>query len=257
LDAEALASVGTVAEFIERAQAVGVSRFITVGSGWGAESAERAVAIAHAHPDCVWATVGVHPHDASQYDDEVEARLRVLAGDSRVVALGEMGLDFYYDHSDRLVQREVFRSQIRLALALDLPIVIHDRDSQGETFRILCEENAFDGDGAVLFHCFAGDVGAMKAIVDKGGWISLSGIVTFKNATQMHDVARETPGDRLLVETDAPYLAPVPWRGRTNEPRNVVYTLAHIAGLRDQPIDTLAQQTAQNTATVFRLPELG
>ena len=255
LDSEALGEDSSVAEVIARAQAAGVHRFVTIGAGWGIACAHRAVALAEAHPDCVWATVGVHPHDASQYDDEVEATLRSLSAREQVVAIGEIGLDFHYDNSPREIQRTAFRRQIRVAMSMDQPIVIHDRDSAGETFQILREEGAFSANSAVLFHCFAGDVPAMEAIVAEGGWISLSGIVTFKNATNLHDVARQVPAERLLVETDSPFLAPVPWRGRTNEPRNVVYTLAHIADLRGDSRDELARQTAENTNTVFRLPD--
>ena len=254
LDSEALGDESSVAEVIARAQAAGVNRFVTIGAGWGIACAHRAVALAESHPDCVWATVGVHPHDASQYDDAVEATLRSLGQREQVVAIGEIGLDFHYDNSPRDVQRSAFRRQIRVAISLDQPIVIHDRDSAGETFQILREEGAFTAKSAVLFHCFVGDVPAMEAIVAEGGWISLSGIVTFINATDLHDVARQVPAERLLVETDSPFLAPVPWRGRTNEPRNVVYTLAHIADLRGDSRDELALQTAANTETVFGLP---
>ena len=254
LDAEALGDEMTLTEVVARAQAAGVNGFITIGSGWGIDCAHRAVALAEEHADCVWATVGIHPHDASQYSDEVEEILGRLCRRPQVVALGEMGLDFHYDNSPRDIQRTAFRRQIRLAMALEKPVVIHDRSSGGETFEILRDEGAFAAPSAVLFHCFAGDVSAMEAIVEAGGWISLSGIVTFKNATEMHEVARSVPADRLLVETDSPFLAPVPWRGRTNEPRNVVYTLAHIADLRGVCRDELAKQTAENTRAVFRLP---
>jgi len=234
---------------VARARAAGVSRMLTVGSGYGFESAHRAVAVARRHAD-VRCAVGLHPHDASEYTDVRFAELLALAAAPEVLALGEMGLDFHYDKSPRDQQRSVFRAQLGAARGLRLPVIIHDRETAGETLAILDEERAWEG--GVLYHCYTGDRAQMAAIVARGGYISLPGIVTFKSATEMHAVAREVPGDRLLVETDAPFLTPVPYRGKKNEPAYVAYTLSEIARLRGEDPAALDAQTTANTARFFR-----
>lgn len=251
LDVDVYGDDAAVDAVIARAHAAGVTRMVTIGSGHGAAAFERALGVTDRHPT-VWATAGVHPHDASHWTDETGAALRRLASHPRLVALGEMGLDFHYDNSPRDQQREVFRIQIRLALELGLPIVIHDRESGGETFRILKEERAFSGAG-LLYHCFTGTVGEMEEIVAEGGYVSIPGIVTFKNAGVMREVARAVPEDRYLVETDSPYLTPIPFRGQKNEPARVPLVGAAVAAARWAHVDDVARQSWRNACRFFRI----
>lgn len=254
LDPEVYGGDAGVDAAIERARAAGVTRMVTIGSGYEVACAERAAAVAERHAD-VWFTVGVHPHDASHWNEEVSALIRRLSERQKCVAIGEMGLDFHYDKSPRDVQREVFRAQIRLALELNKPIVIHDRESHGETFQILCEERAFptDGGAGVLYHCYTGDRKAMHPICEKGGYVSIPGIVTFKSAQEMQAVAADLPADRLMIETDSPFLTPVPYRGQRNEPARVAQVAEKIAELRGVSVNELAELTLRNAARCFGL----
>ena len=224
---------------------------LAIGSGYGFNSADRAVKVAKRHPD-VWASVGLHPHDAESWTEEKWSHLESLAGDPKVVALGEMGLDFHYDNSPRPIQRRVFRHQIRRACELSKPIIIHDRDSAGETMAILDEEDAWAGCG-VVYHCFTGSVATMKEIVERGGYISIPGIVTFKNAGDMRDVATQVPMDRFFIETDSPFLTPVPFRGKRNEPARVGLVAEKIAELRGIESSEVAEQTWKNASQFFGL----
>lgn len=235
---------------VARARAAGVDRMITIGSGYDIESARRAVAVARRHPDCVRASVGVHPHDAKDVTPAVLDELRTLAQAPEVVALGEMGLDFHYDSSPRDTQREVFRAQIALARELALPIIIHDRDTEGETLRVLDDTNAWEI--GVLYHCYTGDVAHMEAIVSRGGYISIPGIVTFKNGDTMREVAAAVPAERVLVETDSPFLTPIPHRGKRNEPAYVGLVAAKVAEVRGLRTEVLAALAAENTRRFFR-----
>ncbi len=253
LDPETYGGDAGVDAVIATARAAGVARMLTVGSGYGDGSAARAVAVADRHPD-VWASVGVHPHDASVWSPEVARALRALAAHPRVVAWGEMGLDFFYDNSPRDVQRAALRAQIRVGLDLDLPLIIHDRDSEGETFAILQEEGAFAGAG-VLYHCYAGDVAFMEELVAAGGYLSIPGVVTYKKSLDTQAVAAAAPLDRLLVETDAPFLTPEPLRGRRNEPCHVGLTADAVARLRGLDLETVAAATGANASRFFRLPD--
>jgi TatD DNase family protein len=233
---------------IARARAEGVTRMITIGSGYSLPSAERARDVARRHSD-VWFTVGVHPHDAKDWDAETPGRLEMLFADDRCVALGEMGLDFHYDNSPRDVQRSVLRQQIRLSMRIGAPIIIHDRESDGETLRILDEEGAFSG--GVLYHCYTGDLAHMREITSRGGYISIPGIVTFKNAEVMREVAASVPEDQLLVETDSPFLTPIPFRGQKNEPARVALVARKVAELRGVSPEALAELTTRNTVRFF------
>jgi TatD DNase family protein len=194
----------------------------------------------------------MHPHDAQHFTEAVAEELKSLAAHDCVVAWGEIGLDFFYDNSPRDVQRSVLRKQIRIGLELGLPLIIHDRDSEQETWRILVEEGAFDGAG-VLYHCFAGDPLHMQEVVEAGGYISLPGSVTWKKAGLAHEVARQAPMDRLLVETDTPFLTPEPLRGRRNEPCHVALVVDQIAELRGIPSAAVASATTENANRVFGL----
>lgn len=253
LDPETFGGDTEVDDVVATAMAAGVTRMLTVGSGYGEGTAGRAVAVAHRHPGHVWASVGMHPHDAQHFDAAVEEDLRGLAADACVVAWGEIGLDFFYDNSPRDVQRSVLRRQIGIGLELGLPLIIHDRDSDQETWRILVEEAAFDGAG-VLYHCFAGDPVHMEEVVDAGGFISLPGSVTWKKATLAQEVARLAPLERLLVETDTPFLTPEPLRGRRNEPCHVALVVDRIAQLRGVSSEEVAAATTENANRVFGLP---
>jgi TatD DNase family protein len=199
--------------------------------------------------DDVWATVGVHPHEADTHPDLGAAALIEAAEHPRVIAIGECGLDYYYDKSDRAAQRERFQAHIEAARATGLPLVVHTRDAEDDTAEILTREVGKGGVAGVL-HCFTGSAELARKALDLGFYISISGIVTFKNAKELQETAREIPRSRLLVETDSPFLAPVPHRGRTCEPAFVADTAAFLSDLRDEPLDELAEAT---TANFFRL----
>jgi len=239
-----------VDEVIATAVAAGVTRMLTVGSGYGEGTAARAVDVATRHPGVVWASVGLHPHDANLLNDKVANELSQLAENPVVVAYGEIGLDFYYDNSPREIQRKAFVRQIQMAQDLRLPIIIHDRDSDGECLEILKQEGAFQSAG-VLYHCYASDVAHMYEVVEAGGHISIPGVVTFKKSDLTRAVAKEVPLDRLHVETDAPFLTPIPLRGRRNEPCHVAMTLDYIADLRGTEPKELAKQCTQNSMRFF------
>lgn len=229
-------------ETLARARSAGVTGFVCVGVG-SLEQARSAVSIATQRAD-VWATVGVHPHDAKACDAELEAALLREAESPRVVAVGEIGLDYHYDHSPRELQSEIFRRFIRAAHALKKPIVVHTRSAPAETLAILEEENARDVGG--LIHCFSEDKAFAERALALGFYLSFSGIVTFKKSLAIQEVAAWAPPDRILVETDSPYLAPVPLRGKRCEPAHVLHTARFVAGLRGVSLEDLAQQTSEN-----------
>jgi TatD DNase family protein len=237
-------SVGVDA--IEEAAAAGVGRVITVGTD--ASQSAAAIEVARAHAD-VWATVGLHPHDASQGLDEV--RHLLASRGPEVVAVGECGLDYHYDHSPRDVQRQAFAAQISLAAELDLALVIHTREAWDDTFAILAAETRPE---RVVFHCFSGGPDEARRALDLGAHLSFSGIVTFKGAEDVRGAAALCPIDRLLVETDAPYLAPVPYRGRPNRPAFVPLIGAAVASLRGVASGVIELASTANAGTVFCLP---
>jgi TatD DNase family protein len=228
---------------IARAQAQGVSGFVTIGVGRDLEPLRHAVALANERAD-VWATVGVHPHDAAGVDDAAFAEIEALARRDRVVAIGEIGLDYHYMRSPRETQQAVFRRFIALARALKKPIVIHTREAAADTLAILEEERASEVGG--ILHCFSEDRPFAARALDLGFDLSFSGIVTFKTAQAIKDVAAWAPADRILVETDSPYLAPVPFRGKKCEPAHVVHTARHVAELRGEDFAAFAAQTTAN-----------
>lgn len=251
LDPDVFGGDAGVDAAIARARLSGVTRMVTIGSGYEPACMARAAAVAERHPD-VWFTIGVHPHDAKHWTPAVADAIAELAAHEKCVAIGEMGLDFHYDNSPRDVQRSCLREQIRLSLRLNKPIVIHDRESLGETLAILIDERAFAGAG-VLYHCFTGDVVAMNQIVANGGYVSIPGIVTFKTAQEMRVVATEAPLDRLLIETDSPFLTPIPHRGKKNEPAYVALVGAKVAELRGMAVPDLAAAATANTVRFFGL----
>jgi len=233
-------------EVLAAARARGVQGFLNISTRqkeWG-----EVVGAAERFPD-VWASIGVHPHEADAHPDLGAAALVEAAAHPRVIAIGECGLDYYYDKSDRGAQRERFGAHIEAARQTGLPLVVHTRDAEGDTAEILSREVGKGGVGGVL-HCFTGSAALARTALDLGFYISISGIVTFKNARDLQDVAKTIPQDRLLVETDSPFLAPVPHRGQTCEPAFVADTAAFLSDLRDEPLDELAAAT---TANFFRL----
>jgi TatD DNase family protein len=237
--------MGAVDEVLDSAHATGVTAFLTVGCD--RDSSQRAIDVAAAHHD-VWASVGLHPHEASHGVDTI----RDLLEAPRVIAVGEAGLDYYYDHSPRDQQRIAFAQQIAIAHELNLPLIIHTRDAWDETFDLLVAEGVPE---RTVFHCFTGGPVEAKRCLDLGAYLSFSGIVTFKSATEVAEAAVMCPIDRLLVETDSPYLAPVPRRGQANRPENVALVGAHVARLRNmQPAD-VAHLTSHNARIAF--PGLG
>jgi TatD DNase family protein len=233
---------------LERARAAGIGGFVNIStrqSEWA-----RVVGTAEREPD-VWATIGIHPHEADRHADLGEAALLEAAGHPRVVGIGETGLDFYYDRSDRQVQQALFRTHIGVARKTGLPLVIHTRDAEEDTIAIL-EEEMGKGAFPALIHCFTASAGFGRKVLELGLTISLSGIVTFKNAKELQEFAPVIPADRLLVETDSPFLAPVPHRGRTCEPAYVADTALFVAGLRGETLEELAENTTRNFRGLFK-----
>jgi TatD DNase family protein len=238
---------------LERAQEAGVRRITTIGCASDLGSVTKAIEIARAHPDRISATVGVHPHDAKHLDDELLDAIRDAGADASVVAIGETGLDFHYDHSPHDAQEEAFRKQVAVAKELRKPLVIHTRSAPKQTLQILREEHAKDVGG--IIHCFSEDAPFAAAALDLGFVSSFSGIVTFNKAIAVQEAALKQPADALLIETDAPYLAPIPRRGKRNEPAYVAYTAARIAELRGVDPEALAEATYENALRIFRIDE--
>ncbi|HVM97738.1 MAG TPA: TatD family hydrolase [Candidatus Acidoferrales bacterium] len=235
---------------VQRALDAGVGRMITIGASDGVGTNYAAVDLAARHPQ-VFATVGVHPHDARIVTHEVLGEIETLAGRPKVVAIGETGLDYYYDNSPRDVQQAVFRQFIDLARRVRLPLSIHLRDAYDDAVSILREERA-DEIGGVI-HCFSGDRKVARQMLDLNFDLSFSGVVTFKNAEELRHVAREVPAQRFMVETDAPFLTPIPYRGKRNEPLYVLFTAACLAEARRQSLDEVASLTRANTNRRFCL----
>jgi TatD DNase family protein len=231
---------------LQRAWDAGVHRILTIGNGKGPDDMGCGIPIAEAH-DWIVTSVGVHPHDASRVEPRHYDLIRELAAHPKVLAIGETGLDYHYDHSPREVQREVFRHQLQIAKEMDLPVIVHTREADADTERVLLEEGIHRG----VIHCFTSDAPLAATAVRAGFCISFSGIVTFPKSETLSDVARGLPPDRLLVETDCPYLAPVPHRGKRNEPSFVTDTARFLSGVRGVPIQTIAEQTSSNFGRLF------
>lgn len=238
-------------ELLEAAREARVTRIATIGCADSVESVTSALSVARQAPETLVATVGVHPHDASALDESLIEALREAARDPLVVALGETGLDFHYDHSPRAVQERAFRTQVALARELSLPLVVHTRSAAELTLRVLREEGASDVGGVV--HCFSEDASFARDALDLGFYCSFSGIVTFKSAAAIQEAARIVPTDRLLIETDSPYLAPIPLRGKSNQPAYVTHTARFLAELRGCTLEELAEQTFLNACRFYGL----
>jgi TatD DNase family protein len=235
-------------DVIQRAKASGVEYIFTVGTekkDWN-----RAIEIAHSHPS-VYVILGVHPHNAREIDEETYPTLRKLCADDKVRAYGEIGLDFYRNLSPRDIQLKRFREQIQFARELGLPIVVHDREAHKETLEILKSEKAEEYGGVI--HCFSGDYEMAKACIEMGFFISIPGSITFKSAERFQEVVKQIPLESLLIETDAPFLAPVPFRGKRNEPSYVRYTAQKVAEIKKVSFEKLAEVTTENALLVYRL----
>lgn len=231
----------TVDEIITAARAAGVTGMITVGCD--AASTQQAIEVAERY-EGVFATAGLHPHEARFGVDTIVPFL----DDPHVVAIGEAGLDYYYDHSPRDDQRTAFAAQIQLAHERKLPLIIHTRDAWDDTFDVLRAEGVPQ---RTIFHCFTGGPTEARACLDLGAWLSFSGIVTFKTATELHEAARLCPADRMLAETDSPYLAPVPHRGTPNRPAYVTHVVEALAALRGVPVEDVRVTTVDNACLAF------
>jgi TatD DNase family protein len=237
---------------VARAKEAGVEAMLVVGGVDGEGGHQRALRVAQelGFP----CSAGVHPHEARLYDDDIEDELRGLARDRLIVAIGEIGLDFHYDHSPRDVQREAFRRQLRLAHDVKLPVIIHTREADKETAAILEQEEAEEIGGVI--HCFTGERELAEKALVLGFCISFSGIVAFPRAANIQEVARTVPRDRLLVETDAPFLAPPPHRGKRNEPAFVVEVARAVAAPRGEPVEDLCRPLLENFRRAFGLREV-
>lgn len=242
-----------LAEVVARGRAAGLRCGLCILTAGDPDEADRGRRVAALWPEVRFA-IGVHPHVAGRYagcvDDAVAAVRAALAATPQARAIGEIGLDYHYDFSPREVQRDVFCRQVRLARELTLPVVIHTREATDDTFAILREEGG--GVVAGVFHCFSGDAAMADAAVEVGFYVSFAGIITFPRADGLREAARVVPGDRLLVETDAPYLAPVPHRGKRNEPAFVVHTLAALARARGEATEVTAAAVTRAFETLFR-----
>jgi TatD DNase family protein len=243
-------------EILDRARAAGVCGILAVGAGYGLDENESTLALVDGHPD-VWASVGLHPHDAEGWGEAAAKRIEGWLSRPRVVAVGECGLDYWYENSPRDEQREALRGQIAIAVRTGLPLVIHVRASRGtrdafeELVRVFDEEGA-DRVGGVI-HCFTGDAPFAQDCLDRGFDLSFSGILTFPNARDLREVAARVPGDRLLVETDSPLLAPVPHRGRRNEPAYVREVVQSLSEVRGETPEKIAARTRERAHARFRL----
>jgi TatD DNase family protein len=244
---EYLAEIDVV---LERARAAGVDKIIVVGGAGDMSSNTEAVALAESYAD-VYATVGMHPHDARDVGEDEMQKLAGLVAHPKVIAIGETGLDFYYDHSPREIQKKIFARFIAMALKTGLPLVVHEREAQKEVAALLRAE----GEGRVegVIHCFTGDYTGAREYLDMGFYLSFTGIITFKSADALRDVVRKVPLERMFVETDSPYLAPVPHRGRRNEPAYVRLVAETVAKVKGTSLEQVARVTTENVGRLFKL----
>ena len=239
-------------EVIERANAAGVSLILNVGTGDPHSDAfERAVELGKTH-ESVYTAIGTHPHDARLYNDAAEQKIKHLINNNEVIAWGEIGLDFHYDNSPRDAQVDVFKRQLRAARECNLPVIIHTREAEPETIDILQSEYG-DAPRRGIFHCFSGSLDLAQCAIEIGFMISFSGIVTFKKADELREIAKQVPLDRLLIETDCPYLTPIPYRGKRNEPAYVVEVARCLAGVHGVEHEEMARITSENFKRFFDL----
>lgn len=237
-------------EVIKRAQDSGVSKIISVGTTL--DGSYSCLALAKKHP-FIYSTAGIHPHDAKDVTDDCYKKIEALAREEKVIAIGEVGLDFHYEHSPRETQKEVFRQFIRLAKKTGLPLVVHTREAEEETLQILESEKASEVGGVI--HCFSGSLDLAKKCLQMGFHISIPGIVTFKKASNVHEVVNMVPIEKMLIETDSPFLAPIPYRGKRNEPAYVKIVAEKVAELKGLSLEDVARITTLNTERLFAIGE--
>ncbi|MDZ4676163.1 MAG: TatD family hydrolase [Oligoflexia bacterium] len=233
-------------EVLTLAKASGVDRMITIGCH--PNDFAKVCAISKAHYPIVAATLGVHPHDAKFYTEQIENEIRETAKEIFIIGVGEIGLDYFYNHSEQDIQRTVFNQQMTLANELKLPVQIHSRDAEDDTIE---ELNKWNGKVTGMMHCFSGTEKLARAALDVGFYISLSGVITFKNAHSLREIVKNVPLGRLLIETDAPFLAPVPMRGRKNTPAFVSHTAAKVAEIKGISLEELSAALLNNVKTLF------
>jgi len=241
---------GEAEAVIERACAAGIEKIIAVGGAGDMSSNTDAIALAESFAN-VYATVGMHPHDAKDVGEDELRALRELTAHAKVVAVGETGLDYYYNHSPREVQRRVFSQFIRMARETGLPLVVHERDAHKDVAQLLRTEGAGKLTGVI--HCFTGDYEAARNYLDLGFYLSFTGIITFKNAQSLREVVRKVPLERMFVETDSPYLTPVPHRGKRNEPAYVRLVAETVAQIKTLALQEVARITTTNVRALFRI----
>ena len=242
--------VGETAPVIQRADEAGVEKIVVVGGAGDMSSNTAAVALAESWPN-LYATVGMHPHDAKDVGEDKLQELKKLTAHTKVIAVGETGLDYYYNHSPREVQRRVFALFICLAVETGLPLEVHERDAARESVELLRNEGAGKIRGVI--HCFTGDYEAARKYLDLGFYLSFTGIITFKNAAPLREVVRRVPLERMFVETDSPYLTPVPHRGRRNEPAYVRLVAEMVASVKGITLEEVAHTTTRNVQQLFRI----
>ena len=240
-----------LSEVIKRAKDAGIKHIISIGINL--QSSFQAIALAKSHPE-IFATIGVHPNDVDSISKSTFEHLEnlYLKNPSLVKGFGEIGLDYYREHTSQTLQREHFANQLGLAEKLHLPVIVHNREANNDCLEILKE---FTCEAGCLMHCFGSDYAFAKKVIDRGMYISLSGVVTFKNAPEIHQVAKNIPLDKLLIETDGPFLAPVPFRGKRNEPSYIPYIAAQVAELRGISLEEVSEAIYQNTVKFFNLPK--
>lgn len=244
LDDEALKN--NVEQILDDMQRAGVG--LAINNSCNLQSMRDGIALANKYP-CVFATVGMHPHDSKDFDDAFASEMQQLAANPKVVAVGEIGLDYYYDLSDRATQRDVFAAQIEIADRLGLPITLHIRDAYGDAADILQAQNKHLNHG-VLWHCYSGSADFAEQMVKKGHYFAFGGAITFKNAKK-HEVLAKIPLERVLSETDSPYMAPVPLRGTVNTPANIPIIVAKLAEIYQLPVEVIESRIYQNTLALF------
>jgi len=235
-------------QVIERAKKAGLKWMVSIGSGEGIKSAEQSLKLAEANP-MIYSTAGIHPHDAKLWSPEIRDEIIDLAQKQKQVAIGEIGLDFAKEYSPREIQEKAFREQMEIANELDLPVVIHSRNAHNETLKIIKELKPEKG----VMHCYSGSLELAKQLIKIGFYISIPGVITFKNARQLVEVAKEIPLEYLLLETDCPFLAPEPWRGKRNEPAYVKYMAEKISQIKNLSFEQVAQKTTTNAEMIFGL----
>ena len=235
-------------EVIKRAKDAGVKYILNAGSD--IKSSQRTLQLAK-EEEMVYAALGVHPHEAKYFDNKTYETFKSLAGEEKVVAIGEIGFDFYYNHSNREAQTEAFKRQIELAREVSLPVIIHNRDAHRDTMDMLREMKAEEAGG--VLHCFSGSVEIAEEALKMGFYISLAGPVTFKNSRKSREVAEIVPEDKLMIETDCPYLSPEPKRGRRNEPAYVAFVAQKIADIRGETPEKVAEYTTNNAKRLFKI----